>query len=159
MRKRSQTTPDGKSAGFCWRAASGIRKRLRGRECGGGRVLVSARPARALTSGAAAGGAMCVAWGVIVVRQGNRAVLLRRVRSRRRPPDGGASASLGSRQARRPRRERQWPRYAPHPAGGGRRGARPGARLRRARLVLRLVRRGPVPLLRDRRQLRGAPVQ
>ena len=45
-------TPDGKSAGPCWRAASGIRKRLRGRECGGDRMVVSARPARALTSGA-----------------------------------------------------------------------------------------------------------
>ena len=64
-------------------------------------MVVSARPARALTSGAARRRRDCVAWGVIVVRQGNRAVLLRRVRSRRRPPDGGASAGVGPWQARR----------------------------------------------------------
>ena len=67
-------------------------------------MVVSARPARALTSGAARRRRDCAGLGVIVVRQGNRAVLLRRVRSRRRPPDGGASAGLGAWQARRPRR-------------------------------------------------------
>ena len=97
--------------------------------------------------------------GVIVVRQGNRAVLLRRVRSRRRPPDGGASAGVGPWQARRPRRRRQRPRYAPHPARRRRRRARAGAGLRRARLLLRLVQGRPVPLLRAGRELRRAPVQ
>ena len=101
----------------------------------------------------------CVAWGVIVVRQGNRAVLLRRVRSRRRPPDGGASAGVGSWQARRARRRRQRPRHAPDPSGGGRRRARARARVRRARLVLRLLEGRRLPLVRAGRELRGAPVE
>ena len=97
--------------------------------------------------------------GVIVVRQGNRAVLLRRVRSRRRPPDGGASAGDGTRQARRARRQRQRPRHAADPARRRRRRARARARLRRARLLLGHVQGRRVPLLRAGRELRRPAVQ
>ena len=101
----------------------------------GGSGGVSARPARALTSGCPPAAArMRRPWGVIVVRQGNRAVLLRRVRSRRRPPDGEHPPVSGPWQAR----GGSGPGHAQDP-GGGRRRARPGAGLRHPQLLLRVV--------------------
>ena len=125
----------------------------------GDRVVVSARPARALTSGAARRRRDVRRPGVIVVRQGNRAVLLRRVRSRRRPQDRGASSGDGTWQARRARGRRQRAGHAPHPAGRRHRGAGAGAGLRRAQLLLRLVRGRQVPLVRAGRELGRAAVE